>query len=65
MRDQFADADARRNPSSRRKSNEDGTSRKQTSLYTKIDIFFPVHGNGDYGLGWSETSLGDNKKVLR
>jgi hypothetical protein len=26
-------------------------SRDQTSLYTKIDIFFPVHGNGDHG--WS------------
>jgi hypothetical protein len=23
-------------------------SRDQTSLYTKIDIFFPVHGKGDY-----------------
>ena len=23
-------------------------SRDQTSLYTKIDIFFPTHGKGDY-----------------
>jgi hypothetical protein len=33
---------------SRRKSNEGGLSRDQTSLYTKIDIFSPVHGKGDY-----------------
>src|SRR6266550_6621769 len=32
----------------RRKSNEGGLSRDQTSRYTKIDIFFPVHGSGDY-----------------
>jgi hypothetical protein len=36
---------------SRRKGNEGGSSCEQTSLYAKIDIFFPVHGNGDYG--WS------------
>jgi hypothetical protein len=35
----------------RRRSNEAGLSRKQTSLNAKIDIFFRVHGNGDYGLG--------------
>jgi len=23
--------------------------RDQTSLYGRIDIFFPVNGNGDYG----------------
>jgi len=32
----------------RRKSNEGGLSRDQTSRYTKIDIFFPIHGSGDY-----------------
>jgi hypothetical protein len=31
--------------------------RNQTSLYTKIDIFFPVHGNGHYG--WS--ALGNKR----
>jgi len=36
---------------SRRKSNEGGLSRNQTSLYARFDIFFPVHGNGDYA--WS------------
>ena len=30
---------------------EGGSSREQTSLYAKIDIFFPVHGNADYD--WS------------
>jgi hypothetical protein len=43
--------DAWRNPLSRRKSNEGGLSRDQTSFYARMDIFFPVHGNGDYG--WS------------
>jgi len=38
-------------PLPRRKSNEGGSSRTQTSLYAKIDIFFPVEGKVDYG--WS------------
>jgi hypothetical protein len=28
------------------KSNEGGLSHEQTSLYSKIDIFFPVHAKG-------------------
>jgi len=39
------------------KSNEGGLSRDQTSLYTKIDIFFPVHGKGDYVGAQSETNV--------
>jgi hypothetical protein len=35
-------------PCRARKSNEGGLSREQTSLYAKIDIFFPVHGDADY-----------------
>jgi hypothetical protein len=46
----FAEGRTRRG-GSRRKSNEGGLSRDQTSLYVKIDIFIPVHGNGDYD--WS------------
>jgi hypothetical protein len=32
-------------------------SRDQTSLYTKIDIFFPVHGKGDYVGAQSKTNV--------
>ncbi len=41
----------------RRKSNEGGLSRDQTSLYAKIDIFFPVHAKGDYVGAQSETNV--------
>jgi hypothetical protein len=41
----------------KRKSNEGGLSRDQTSLYAKIDIFFPVHGKGDYVGAQSETNV--------
>ena len=35
----------------------DGGSRDQTSLYSKIDIFFPVQGNGDSGLERSRKQM--------
>jgi hypothetical protein len=41
--------DAPRNCLSCQKSNEGGLSRDKTSLQAKIDVFFPIHGNGDYG----------------
>ena len=41
----------RRKACARRNSNEGGLLRNQTSPYARIDIFFLVHGNGDYG--WS------------
>jgi len=34
-----------------------GLSRDQTLLYATIDIFFPVHGKGDYVGAQSETNL--------
>jgi hypothetical protein len=42
---------------SRRKSSEGGLSRDQTLLYATIDIFFPVHGKGDYVGAQSERNL--------